>query len=393
MKQFRCIGSACEDSCCVGWNVDIDESTYQKYRKLRDVELAPLLKKHVKRNKAAPSALQYAKIRLNEDLRCPFLDERSLCRIQRLKGEDFLSGVCAIYPRNVSQIDGVFERSATMSCPEAARLALLNPKGIEFIEDEESAVARTFALRKIDTGDFPGRPEKHLWNLRIFTINTLQNRNYRLWERLIMLGMFCKRIDDSPADEIPDIVQSFNDCINDGSFDAGLSEIPPNNTIQMQLLKEIVDTRIAMGISSTRYAECFNDFVAGIWPSGETSVEETGVRYREGYERYAAGFIAEHEYILENYLVNLAFRNIFPLFSGRLFDSYTLFVIHYALIKMHLIGMSIRHEGLTVELTLKLIQAFAKEVEHSAPYIEVISKAMRREKYDTMAYMAILIKN
>ena len=38
MAKFRCIGSECEDSCCVGWRVTVDEDTYKKYRRVKDPE-------------------------------------------------------------------------------------------------------------------------------------------------------------------------------------------------------------------------------------------------------------------------------------------------------------------------------------------------------------------
>ena len=31
MKNFECIGKDCIDSCCVGWNIQIDKNTYKKY--------------------------------------------------------------------------------------------------------------------------------------------------------------------------------------------------------------------------------------------------------------------------------------------------------------------------------------------------------------------------
>ena len=35
MTQFKCIGGACEDNCCIGWDVDIDKNTYLKYKNVR----------------------------------------------------------------------------------------------------------------------------------------------------------------------------------------------------------------------------------------------------------------------------------------------------------------------------------------------------------------------
>ena len=27
-EEFKCIGGKCEDSCCIGWNIDIDKITF-----------------------------------------------------------------------------------------------------------------------------------------------------------------------------------------------------------------------------------------------------------------------------------------------------------------------------------------------------------------------------
>ncbi|MGI6550523.1 MAG: flagellin lysine-N-methylase [Syntrophomonadales bacterium] len=126
----------------------------------------------------------------------------------------------------------------------------------------------------------------------------------------------------------------------------------------------------------------------------EAAVEEIAVRYQESEEKYFRPFMADHEYILENYLVNHVFRNLFP-FSGEksLFDNYVMMIVHYALIKMHLIGMAAFHQGLTDELVIKLIQSFAKTVEHNQQYLQYAFRLLKDNGYTTMAYMAILIKN
>jgi lysine-N-methylase len=62
-KDFTCIGAACEDNCCeMGWNIDIDKKTYQKYRDFRDPEFKATLDKHIKRNRRSNTDNEYAKI-------------------------------------------------------------------------------------------------------------------------------------------------------------------------------------------------------------------------------------------------------------------------------------------------------------------------------------------
>jgi lysine-N-methylase len=242
------------------------------------------------------------------------------------------------------------------------------------------------------------KAQKYLWELRIFTITVLQDRNYSLWERLIILGMFCQKLQENVAnaavDTIPDLIATYTAILEDGSLKESLSAIPVQYSIQMELLKEIADKRYFMGVANKRYLECFGEFLNGIQYTANTKVEQIGERYEEAYRAFYEPFMKEHEYIMENYLVNYVFRNVFP-FSGEksLFDSYMMLVIHYSLIKMHLIGMSAIHKGLREELVIKLVQSFAKTVEHSPVYLNSIAELMRQNGYNTMAYMAILIKN
>jgi lysine-N-methylase len=131
---FRCIGAECEDTCCIGWIVNIDKRTYQIYQACDDAELGSRLHELVTINTAANSDDNYARITLSGP-GCPFLSE-GLFAIQKKLGEEYLSIMCASYPRVMNVVDGVLERSLDLSCPEAARLVLLDHSPMEFDEDE-----------------------------------------------------------------------------------------------------------------------------------------------------------------------------------------------------------------------------------------------------------------
>lgn len=163
----------------------------------------------------------------------------------------------------------------------------------------------------------------------------------------------------------------------------------------MKLLKELADERFFQGINSPRYFECFKEFLQGIEYNKDSTEEEIGERYIQAYEEYYRPYMEEREYILENYLVNHVFKNLFPLGekSRTIFTEYVMLIIHYALIKMHLIGMAAFHQGLQDELVLKLIQSFAKTVEHNTVYLRQIRELLQKSDLTTMAYMAILIRN
>ncbi|KAA0548799.1 lysine-N-methylase [Bacillus sp. BGMRC 2118] len=399
MQEFKCIGSSCEDSCCVGWRVSIDQDTYKKYKKNRNQDLKPLLDQNITRQRSNSSVENYAKIKMEKGGRCSFLSEDNLCKVQSTLGEDLLSNTCATYPRTFNAVNNIVEKSATMSCPEAARLALLNPNGIDFVETEEPADTRGFLTKSLSLENpaYNGKPQQYFWELRIFTIEVLQNRNYSLEDRLITLGMFYqsiqKQIDQGNVEQIPNLVDSYRKLISSSELRTSLTNIPVNLAIQMKLCKELIEYRLGQGISHQRYLECINETLSGIQYSENDSLDEMMVRYQVALENYYKPFIKEYEYILENYLVNYVFKNMFPLGKKSLFDDYVMLIIHFSMIKLHLIGMSSYHKGITTDLTVKLIQSFSKIVEHNDSFLRKVFDLFEENGFTTMAYMSILIKN
>lgn len=399
MEQFSCIGSKCEDSCCIGWRVNVDEDTYKKYQKLRDLELKPLFKKKVTRERSNPTTSSYAKIKMDKEGRCSFLSEENLCKVQLNLGEDYLCNTCTFYPRSINSINGVIEKSATISCPEVARLALLNPNGIEFDEIEEPVSNHELIGKNLRTHDLKGKntQQKYFWELRIFSIQVIQDRSYTLAERLVILGMFYQKIqnqiDQGDVHGIPDTISQFTKGMSNQGMKEHIDKIPTQLALQMKLCKELVEYRVSQSITSQRYIECLKEMLEGIQYTEEASIEEVTEHYKKAYEQFYEPFMKEHEYILENYLVNYVFKNLFPLGQKTLFNDYVMLIIHYSMIKLHLIGMAGFHKGLTNDLVIKLMQSFAKTVEHNTVYLKKIFTLLKENDLTTMAYMAILVKN
>ena len=46
-KKFKCIADKCKHSCCIGWEIDIDEHTYNKYMNIKN-EFGNKLKNNIK---------------------------------------------------------------------------------------------------------------------------------------------------------------------------------------------------------------------------------------------------------------------------------------------------------------------------------------------------------
>lgn len=55
---------------CIGWSVDLDKETYQKYKKINNLDLKPIFDKMVNRKHNQKSDGSYGKIKMEDVLFC-----------------------------------------------------------------------------------------------------------------------------------------------------------------------------------------------------------------------------------------------------------------------------------------------------------------------------------
>lgn len=180
--EFSCIADKCKHSCCIGWEIDIDNSAYEKYKNLK----TPLGERICKSIAEDNSSRHFI---LGENERCPFLDDVGLCDIIKELGEDALCNICADHPRFRNFFDDREEAGLGLCCEAAAELILTRKKKTEFIHmgDIEDDADEFFSLRG-----------------RIFEI--VQDRNYTIDERIEHLfENFGVDIPDKTLDEWIDV--------------------------------------------------------------------------------------------------------------------------------------------------------------------------------------------
>ena len=116
-KKFKCIGSKCKHNCCIGWEIDIDKNTMDKYSSI-DGELGARLKKSISKKGEYPHFI------LARGKRCPFLNKDNLCDIILKKGEGYLCEICDAHPRFKNFFSDRVEIGIGLCCEEAARIIL-----------------------------------------------------------------------------------------------------------------------------------------------------------------------------------------------------------------------------------------------------------------------------
>ncbi len=146
--DFRCIASACPDSCCKEWSVCVDAESAEFYRGLPGP-----LGDRLRQVLVEEDGDTVMKI---ENGRCPMWRDDGLCRIQAELGEIALCDTCRDFPRLLHDFGDFGELQLELSCPEAARLILTSPIAPRIVweeaEDEEGEydpgeMARMLALR------------------------------------------------------------------------------------------------------------------------------------------------------------------------------------------------------------------------------------------------------
>lgn len=125
--QFKCIGSACTDTCCAGWEIEVDETTAQGY----------LAKKgafgdRLRREIGSEPGEYFFKLKNN---RCPFLNKENLCDIFINLGEDRLCDICREHPRFYNWFGDYTEVGLGLCCEEAERLLFSDSKPLTFVEE------------------------------------------------------------------------------------------------------------------------------------------------------------------------------------------------------------------------------------------------------------------
>ncbi len=136
--RFRCAAADCPDSCCKGWQIQVDAASAARYQALPG-DLGRQLRQ-VLRTDGEETVMTI------RDGRCPMWRSDGLCRIQAELGEQALCRVCREFPRLTHDYGDLVELGLELSCPEAAKLILNAAPGPALTENRPGGKADDPAL-------------------------------------------------------------------------------------------------------------------------------------------------------------------------------------------------------------------------------------------------------
>ncbi len=167
-KKFRCTAGNCPDTCCAGWQIQIDPASLKKYRRTKGA-LGNRLKNEIDWKEGCFR-------RYNG--RCAFLNEDDLCDLYlEGDGEKSFCRTCRTYPRHIEEFEGLREISLSLSCPAAAGLILGSKEPVYFLYAENPELDEP---NEKDYEDFDYLLYTKLMDTRNLILEILQNREYPL---------------------------------------------------------------------------------------------------------------------------------------------------------------------------------------------------------------------
>lgn len=386
VSRFSCIGPDCEDNCCTGWRVNLDKKTFNAYRQVKAPALADRLTQQVKRQRSQASDANYARIELDATSHeCPFLEQR-LCAVQRNLGEDYLSNICATYPRTSRDFNGQLEQSLTLSCPEAARQALLQPDAFDFVEMPLQVRAGTIEAVKPRFG----LSLSTMNEVRVFCLQLLRTEGLELWQRLAVLGVFCERLTATLQQAghagIPALLQDFVAMVEEGLVFDALRGLQPNHAIQAQVFALLWQGKLGRRLSPVQQAvqEAVARGLGADAGTGQVSGDQLLEHYRCGLDRLAEAMQAAPQ-LLEHYLLNEIFRDLFPFQGATPYEDYLMLVSRFGLLRLMLAARCNADAELPGPAELsQTVQVFCRRFQHDTNWAAQTNSALKNSGWDAL---------
>lgn len=369
-KEFYCIADKCEDTCCAGWQIVIDDKALAKYKRVRGKFAWRMLRSV---NWREGTFCQ------DKEKRCAFLNGANLCDLYINQGEGSLCKTCRLYPRHIEEFEGLREITLSISCPEVAKILMERETPVTFLSYETEG--------EEEYEDFDPFFFSILEDARAEMIGILQKRELSLAERVVLvLGMahdMQGRINRQEMFSCMDVIEKYRSegalkyvreylAMNVKTVDekaklysevAFLSEAMFEKLYELEMLKEtwyvlLKETeRLLYGKGVSGYTEIRTEFAE--WK-------------REQPE-------------MDVHLEQLFVYFLFTYFPGAVYDGEV-----YAKVQMVVFCTWMIHElwmarwvqnekSLEMDEIIDLVYRFSREVEHSDENLKRVDEMMRKK--------------
>ena len=353
--QFKCIGSACTDTCCAGWEIEVDETTAQGYLAEKGA-----FGDRLRREIGSEPGEYFFKLKNN---RCPFLNKENLCDIFINLGEDRLCDICREHPRFYNWFGDYTEVGLGLCCEEAERLLFSDSKPLTFVEEVHTDAS--------DLLDDESEECEQMLEERKAIFSILQNRKKNIGARLKRLLLQLPYADEMLLLTVPILEWDDPESITKLDYNAK----PSTNTLKSSALFLI---RFFGGMES----------LDKTWPSMMKELEQNidsliDVDKAAEFIQFMKGENRLYEY--EHIAVYLVYRYYPEILFDGLIEAKILFAAA-SICLLFLMDLQCfqKNTAYTQQDRIELVRRFSKEIEYCPENMERFEKCCTEQYEDLL---------
>lgn len=424
-QAFRCLGSDCPDNCCKHWEINVDKNTYKKWQKILPQD--ELDKKVLKHGKGSLPGI-IGKIKLEEDGHCPFLNKDSLCEIHKDHGESSLPYPCRTYPKGIMSVIGQYELSMTLSCPEVARLALLDSTAMELVNFDPSDLVNSGSTSMPRKSKESPAYFKSLNPVRDTLLYILGMREITIQQRIFIATWFAETISNSINHKMSkfdehELVRQLDRLSAPGvllELCAQFEKIPEACEFGLLIIQTILFQRIhkrditgdligeivsSYGFKSSHYkeGELFKVVLEPVQGTLNERFASIASIYLSRRNRLRKKYGDRIDLYFENYCRHFLFQNLMVDFESpyvqmqhlivRLSVIKFLFFSHPALDPLF-DSNDVREGDLDIldDTAVKVLYKFSRGIEHAFEFLQKVHEELERQDKNRFAHFVLLMK-
>jgi len=375
--KFKCIASKCEDTCCAGWEIVIDDETYNYYLTV-DGEFGERLRSEIVKEEGENV------FRLKGD-NCAFLNENKLCDIYSELGPDSICYTCRQYPRYLEEFDELREIGISLSCPEAARIMLGSSKKVEFeLTENDEEVNSYDDINEMIYTDF--------MKCRKIVFDILQNRSLDLNIRCALILSFIEeiqeKIDFNKIEDIKKVEEKYLDQSFINETIKIIEKYKGKKSEKYNNINEVFKVFRGLEHINPNYPLGLEDAFRYFWQR-----EDDEKLYLDIHKRFEE-YYKDKEYQFEQILVYFVFRYFMKaVFDYDVIAKIKIALVSYLMIKELAVVRYLENKEFTEEDMVDIAHTYSKDVEHLEENIETLAEVFVTNKVFSFEKMLATLMN
>jgi hypothetical protein len=358
VSRFSCLGDRCEDTCCKGWSMQVDEQTLARYK-----SEAPELLSAVEPGAGGADAPWIMRKDPASGHCVKF--EGGLCGVHKQYGDRMLGDACHFYPRITRGLGEQVTMSGALSCPEIARLTLLgDEEALAFAPVEIDRLPHT--LKNYLPENMDANDALAVHNAFLQAAGDTQNSAEQNFARIASVSRSIERIDKKGwAQALPMYLR-----LADGRLPPPDIHIADPFNLLHALAGLITASKKKM---SPRLQETVGEMEKALkvtldWEQVLILTDEASLpAYRALQAGWQEKWAAHHQPLLRKYLQMQLSMALYPFagLGGSLTDRVTLIGVRLATIRLALMCATGMHGGtFSSDTAIRIVQSLSRFMDH-----------------------------